>query len=189
MLELKNNSKFKKQEKQPRFTIEPNQLSPIAAFSWCRWKKLRQALMLNLRQLVTQWRFRLFCVTDTGNCNLRTRQPALPLSYAELVEFFTHCPILTARWEMAYQVSKTDSMIYSKLTTLLQSLSRAKMKNLNSILFQVKHLLIMKSGLPISNPLAINWLGSFRHCCGLSCITYSCLVRIFEPLHYRIKIW
>ena len=111
---------LKTRKKQPRFTIEPNQLSPIAVFHDDE-KKLRQALMLNLRQLVTQKDLGYQKLLTMGIQKLSTRQPALPLSYAELVEFLPIALSLlpAEKWLIKYQ--KSDSMIYSKLTTLLQS--------------------------------------------------------------------
>lgn len=109
---------LKTRKKQPRFTIEPNQLSPIAVFHDDE-KKLRQALMLNLRQLVTQKNLGYQKLLTMGIQKLSTRQPALPLSYAELVEFLPVALTLlpAEKWLIKYQ--KSDSLIYDKLNTLI----------------------------------------------------------------------
>ena len=77
--------------------------------------------MLNLRQLVTQKDLGYQKLLTMGIQKLSTRQPALPLSYAELVEFLPIALTLlpAEKWLIKYQ--KSDSVIYSKLTTLLQS--------------------------------------------------------------------
>ena len=75
--------------------------------------------MLNLRQLVTQKDLGYQKLLTMGIQKLSTRQPALPLSYAELVEFLPVALTLlpAEKWLIKYQ--KSDSLIYDKLNTLI----------------------------------------------------------------------
>lgn len=111
---------LKTRKEQPRFTIELNQFSPIAVFHDDE-KKLRQELMLNLRTLIAEQDVSYQKLLAMGIQKLSTRQPALPLSYAELIEFLPIAlRLLPAdKWLIKYQ--KSDNVSYGQLNLLIQT--------------------------------------------------------------------